>query len=58
VSANNDGSSSMRVFGATVRALREQHEISVQQLADHVGYSKSLDIKIERGERTRRRTSC
>ncbi|MDJ0346986.1 helix-turn-helix transcriptional regulator [Streptomyces sp. H10-C2] len=51
MSAKNEGSASMRMFGAVIRALREPNGISTDELAAHVGYSKSLIIKIERGER-------
>lgn len=41
----------MRMFGSVVRSLREARDISTDELAAHVGYSKSLIIKIERGDR-------
>lgn len=51
MSAKNEGSASMRMFGALVRILRERHGTTTDELAARVGYSKSLIIKIERGER-------
>jgi transcriptional regulator with XRE-family HTH domain len=51
VSAKNEGSASMRMFGAVVRALRESRGVTTKDLADAVGYSQSLIIKVERGER-------
>lgn len=41
----------MRMFGSVVRSLREARDISTDELAAHTGYSKSLIIKIERGDR-------
>ncbi|WP_405727971.1 helix-turn-helix domain-containing protein [Streptomyces sp. NBC_01537] len=46
-----EGSASMRVFGTVLRAMRELAGVSTEQLAAHVEYSRSLVIKIERGER-------
>ncbi|MEE4546811.1 helix-turn-helix transcriptional regulator [Streptomyces sp. V4-01] len=51
MSAKNEGSASMRMFGAVVRALREARGVTTKDLADAVGYSQSLIIKVERGER-------
>jgi len=48
---NGEGSASMRVFGTVLRAMRELAGVSTEQLAAHVGYSRSLVIKVERGER-------
>jgi len=48
---NSEGSASMRVFGTVLRAMREHVGVSTEDLAAHVGYSRSLVIKIERGER-------
>src|SRR5690242_14670546 len=41
----------MRMFGAVARGLRENAGVTTDALAQHVGYSKSLIIKVERGER-------
>lgn len=46
-----EGSASMRVFGTVLRAMREHAGVSTDELAAHVGYSRSLVVKIERGER-------
>ncbi|MDX6346198.1 MAG: hypothetical protein QOF84_988 [Streptomyces sp.] len=46
-----EGSASMRVFGTVARAMREHAGVTTDELAAHVGYSRSLVIKIERGER-------
>jgi transcriptional regulator with XRE-family HTH domain len=46
-----EGSASMRVFGTVARAMREHAGVSTEELAAQVGYSRSLVIKIERGER-------
>lgn len=51
MSAKNEGSASMRMFGAVVRALREARGVTTKDLADAVGYSQSLIVKVERGER-------
>ncbi|MEV6010710.1 helix-turn-helix transcriptional regulator [Streptomyces sp. NPDC051976] len=51
MSTKSEGSASMRMFGSVVRSLREARDISTDELAAHVGYSKSLIIKIERGDR-------
>jgi transcriptional regulator with XRE-family HTH domain len=51
VSSKSEGSASMRMFGALARGLRENAGVTTDALAEHVGYSKSLIIKIERGER-------
>ncbi|WP_329316658.1 helix-turn-helix domain-containing protein [Streptomyces sp. NBC_01262] len=48
---NSEGSASMRVFGTVLRAMRGHVGVSTEDLAAHVGYSRSLVIKIERGER-------
>jgi transcriptional regulator with XRE-family HTH domain len=48
---NGEGSASMRVFGTVARAMREHAGVTTEELAAHVGYSRSLVIKIERGER-------
>lgn len=49
--SKDEGSASMRMFGSVVRALREARGASTEELAAHVGYSRSLIVKIERGER-------
>lgn len=49
--SKSEGSASMRMFGSVVRALREARDLSTDELAAHVGYSRSLIIKIERGDR-------
>ncbi|MBY8878867.1 Scr1 family TA system antitoxin-like transcriptional regulator [Streptomyces sp. PLK6-54] len=41
----------MRMFGAVARGLRENAGVTTDALAERVGYSKSLIIKVERGER-------
>jgi transcriptional regulator with XRE-family HTH domain len=46
-----DGSASMRVFGSVVRACREACGKTVGDLACFTGWSKSMVVKIERGER-------
>jgi transcriptional regulator with XRE-family HTH domain len=51
VSTKSEGSASMRMFGAVARGLRENAGVTTDALAQHVGYSKSLIIKVERGER-------
>lgn len=39
------------MFGAVARSLREARDIIAEDLATHTGYSKSMVIKIERGDR-------
>ncbi|MFJ9914525.1 Scr1 family TA system antitoxin-like transcriptional regulator [Actinacidiphila glaucinigra] len=51
MSPKGEGSASMRMFGSVARSLREARGVSADELAAHVGYSKSLIVKIERGER-------
>lgn len=51
MSSKSEGSASMRMFGAVARGLRENARVTTDALAEHVGYSKSLIIKVERGER-------
>ncbi|MDX3240197.1 helix-turn-helix transcriptional regulator [Streptomyces sp. ME03-5709C] len=51
MSAKGEGSASMRMFGSVARSLREARGVSMDELAAHVGYSRSLVVKIERGER-------
>ncbi|SEN06111.1 Scr1 family TA system antitoxin-like transcriptional regulator [Actinacidiphila rubida] len=51
MSSKSEGSASMRMFGAVARGLRENAGVTTDALAEHVGYSKSLLIKVERGER-------
>ncbi|MFJ5213552.1 Scr1 family TA system antitoxin-like transcriptional regulator [Streptomyces sp. NPDC088354] len=46
-----EGSASMRMFGSVARSLREARGLTTDELAARVGYSKSLVVKIERGER-------
>ncbi|MFJ8933951.1 helix-turn-helix domain-containing protein [Streptomyces sp. NPDC102364] len=46
-----DGSSSMRMFGAVVRALREARGGSRDDFGAYVGYSASQVAMVERGER-------
>lgn len=42
---------SMAIFGDLLKALREGRGITLDALAAHTGYSKSLAVKIESGER-------
>ncbi|SEF45598.1 Helix-turn-helix domain-containing protein [Actinacidiphila yanglinensis] len=46
-----EGTGSMRVFGAVVRAVREAAGKDIQQLADHVGYSRTMITRVELGDR-------
>lgn len=46
-----EGTGSMRVFGAVVRAVREAAGKDIQQLADHVGYSRAMITRVELGDR-------
>jgi transcriptional regulator with XRE-family HTH domain len=48
---NLEGTGSMRVFGAVLRAVREAAGKTTQELADHVGYSRTMVTKIELGDR-------
>lgn len=48
---NPESSASTRMFGALVRALREDRNLTIEDVAEHAGYSKSMVIKVERGER-------
>ncbi|MBB5934206.1 helix-turn-helix domain-containing protein [Streptomyces zagrosensis] len=41
----------MKMFGAVVRALREEKNVSREDLAVHVGYSQSMVCAVEYGER-------
>ncbi|WP_328463875.1 helix-turn-helix domain-containing protein [Streptomyces sp. NBC_00448] len=47
----NEGTGSMRVFGAVVRAVREAAGKDQQELADHVGYSRAMITRVELGDR-------
>lgn len=47
----NEGTGSMRVFGAVVRAVREAAGKDTQELADHVGYSRAMITRVELGDR-------
>ncbi|WP_329369597.1 helix-turn-helix transcriptional regulator [Streptomyces sp. NBC_00669] len=47
----NEGTGSMRVFGAVVRAVREAAGKEQQELADHVGYSRAMITRVELGDR-------
>ncbi len=47
----DEGSDSMRMWGALLRYLRIAAGITYEALADYVGYSKSLVVGIERGTR-------
>lgn len=51
MTGGDEGSQSMRMFGAVVRAARENAQLSSEELARRVTYSRSLIVKIERGER-------
>ncbi|MDX3074910.1 helix-turn-helix domain-containing protein [Streptomyces sp. NPDC088354] len=42
---------SMAIFGDLLKALREGRGVTLDALAAHTGYSKSLAVKIESGER-------
>lgn len=53
---SDDGSSSMRVFGAVVRAMREAKGYTQERLGDYAGYSKSQVAMVERGQRMPSRT--
>ncbi|MDV9174981.1 helix-turn-helix transcriptional regulator [Streptomyces sp. W16] len=46
-----EGSSSMKMFGAVSRALREAQGSTREQFGAHVGYSASQVAMVERGER-------
>ncbi|KAF4407144.1 hypothetical protein CRI70_19175 [Streptomyces sp. Ru87] len=41
----------MRMFGSLIRSLRQAQDLSRDELADRIGYSKSLVAMIERGVR-------
>ncbi|MEV6011826.1 helix-turn-helix transcriptional regulator [Streptomyces sp. NPDC051976] len=51
MASKDEGSPSMRMFGSVVRSLREARGLSTDEVAAHAGYSRSLTVKIERGER-------
>jgi transcriptional regulator with XRE-family HTH domain len=44
-------SESLRTFGAVLKALREETELTQDQFADRVGYSQAYVAKIEQGKR-------
>ena len=47
----DEGSVTMRMFGSLVKTLRESQGLTRENLAEQVGYSKSLVAMIERGVR-------
>jgi transcriptional regulator with XRE-family HTH domain len=47
----DEGSDSMRMWGALLRRLRTAAGVSHEELARYVGYSKSLVVGVERGVR-------
>ncbi|MFF3565629.1 helix-turn-helix domain-containing protein [Streptomyces sp. NPDC002574] len=49
--SNDKRSVSMAIFGDLLKALREGRGVTLDALAAHTGYSKSLAVKIESGER-------
>ncbi len=49
--SKDKGSDSMRMWGALLRCLRLMAGITYEELANFVGYSKSLVVGIERGTR-------
>ncbi|MCQ4042068.1 helix-turn-helix domain-containing protein [Streptantibioticus rubrisoli] len=51
MAAKDEGSDSMRMFGAISKALRTAAGISQEALGEHVGYSKSLVQGVESGTR-------
>ncbi|MEU1623922.1 helix-turn-helix transcriptional regulator [Streptomyces sp. NPDC020096] len=51
MAAKDEGSDSMRMFGAVSKALRAAAGVSQEALGEHVGYSKSLVQGVESGTR-------
>lgn len=47
----DEGSVTMRMFGSLVKTLRESQGLTREDLAEQVGYSKSLVAMVERGVR-------
>jgi DNA-binding XRE family transcriptional regulator len=53
----DEGTDSMRMWGLLMRRFRLAAGITHEELAQHVGYSKSLVVGIERGPGCRARCS-
>ncbi len=51
MAGKDEGSDSMRMWGVTMRILRISAGVTYEELANYVGYSKSLIVGIERGTR-------